>query len=114
MKCLYCYKEAVSPFIMPSHASRIPNQKEECWWACDDCDVTFYYDKELLITNLYCTFKSDEKIDLFRITLSYKDNITELYAFFDYSDDPLCVFNKILNITPSNIKDKIKTLLVFL
>lgn len=77
-------------------------------WNCQQCKATFYWYAEHTDTELEYTIKNEEYL----IILDRKYNRTTLTTLFDLNI--IAVFNGILNITPSNIEDKLKIILTFL
>ena len=101
MNCLYCHNEITIPnnFI----------------GGCKDCNIKYF---------LYSTDRNniafvDIILDNYFIFLHFKDNNTCIYKYnhkYSYSRDYICIkkFDSILDITPKNAKEKLKTIITFL
>lgn len=86
-------------------------------FECQSCKVkyTFITNKEILIQQsikLYTIINSIEYQILLR-TYCNETSISYRYDPFKTMFSQLCSFNKLLNVNPLNINDKLKTIILF-
>ncbi len=102
LKCKYCNK-----FCFKQYRDSL----QQCW-HCKQCNVDFYTSKNNIQTIKFVTVKENDKY--YRIWVSFKYNETSIYLINNNGTNIVTRFNNIINFTPNNLKNKLKTYLLFL
>ncbi len=109
MKCLFCNRYCYCE--ISQYTKYLTYEKFECF----HCRADFWKNKNFGNNDLYSynLYFSDNNI-FYKLSISIRDNTTSLYEFCRVND-PIMIFkinNICKQITPQNIKQKIKTLII--
>jgi hypothetical protein len=120
--CLYCPANLDKFSVTPRRSHSSP-YLQGAWWGCTICNASFLYldnSEEITQVNIFCRLLNKENIDeisnpmaLYVAVLSLDTKTTVIREFALQDNEPLLKVDKLLNITPDNILEKLKLLLVF-
>lgn len=89
------------------------NSKE--WQICHPCDVSFFLIKKKINLIHFKIVKGD---DFYTVILNLKENKSHIYNFkktnVGHYATHVISFDYIIDLTPTNVQDKLKTYLLFL
>ena len=111
MICQFCKKKCVKGY----------RERKRRWWhECDHCHVQFLTSLQGRIEKVLFKTKGEDVFYTLEVDLKRKKtNLSQLKnvntkSHPSYSVDTIKEFEEVVNVTPENFNDKIKTYLIFL